>query len=91
MYKILLIFVVFLTGLAISLQGVFGINIGNILNLQGNKITNVGTPTVAGDAATKGLLDSTFNTINFQAKITGSCAVGKVIRVINQDGTVICE
>lgn len=39
-------------GLAISLQGVFGINIGSVLNLQGNKITNVGAPTAAGDVAT---------------------------------------
>lgn len=82
-------------GLAIALQGVFGLNIAGTLtgplNLGGNKITNVGAPTAVGDAATKGLIDSTFSTTSFQARVTGSCPLGKVIRVINEDGTVICE
>lgn len=54
---------VFITlGLAISLQGVFGLNIAGVLtgplNLGGNKITNVGAPTAVGDAATKGFVDT---------------------------------
>ncbi len=76
-------------GLAISLQSVFGINIGNVLNLQGFKITNVGTPTLAGDAATKGFVDSVAAAL--QTRVSGTCPAGQGIRVVNTDGTVACE
>ena len=78
-------------GLAISLQGVLGVNIGSVLNMQNLKIINLGTPTAAGDAATKGFVDSVLNTTVYQARITGSCASGQIIRVVNGDGTVICQ
>ena len=54
-----IVFAVIITlGFAVSLQGVFGVNIGSVLNLQGLKITNVGTPVNPGDAATKSYVDS---------------------------------
>ena len=56
----ILALVFFITlGLAISLQGVLGINIGSNLDL-GNlfKITKVVTPTDSGDVATKGWVES---------------------------------
>ena len=90
---IFLVVLTFLTtlGLAISLQEVLGINIGSVLNLGGNKITNLGTPTAAGDAATRGYVDTVLNTTAFQARITGSCVPGQIIRVVNGDGTVACQ
>ena len=47
-------------GLAISLQEVFGINIGSDLNfaLTGKKITGLPVPVASSDAATKGYVDS---------------------------------
>ena len=47
-------------GLAISLQEVFGINIGSDLNfaLTGKKITGLPVPVASSDAATKGYADS---------------------------------
>lgn len=66
-----------------------GVTLGGILNLQNNKIVNVGSPSLAGDVATKGFVDSTIS--GFQNRITGSCPTGKIIRVVNQDGSVLCE
>jgi len=47
-------------GLAISLQEVFGINIGSDLNfaLTGKKITGLPVPVASSDAATRGFVDS---------------------------------
>ena len=49
-------------GLAVSLQGVFGLNITGILtgplNLGTNKIINVGAPTGPGDVATWDFVNS---------------------------------
>jgi len=66
-----------------------GATFGGMLNLQGNKVTNVGVPTSAGDVATKGFVDS--QTSGLQKRVTGSCSGGQVIRIINQDGSVVCE
>jgi len=59
----ILALVFFITlGLAVSLQEVFGINIAGVLtgplNLGNNKITNLGPPTAAGDAATWDFVNS---------------------------------
>ncbi len=93
MRKILIPFIVFIfvvtLVLTVGLQDVFGINIGNVLNLQGFKITNVGTPTLAGDAATKGFVDSVAAAL--QTRVSGTCPVGQIIRVINADGSVTCS
>ena len=47
-------------GLAVSLQEVFGINIGSDLNfaLTGKKITGLPVPVASSDAATRGYVDS---------------------------------
>lgn len=66
-----------------------GATLGGILNLQGNRISNVGSPSVSGDVATKGFVDS--QTSNLQTRISGSCPAGKVIRAVNPDGSVVCE
>ena len=78
-------------GLAISLQGVLGINIGSVLNLGGNRITNLGTPLPGNpsDAATKGFVDSAASVL--QTRVSGSCPLGQGIRTVNVDGTVACE
>ncbi len=84
MRKILIPFIVFAViitlGLAISLQGVFGLNIAGILagplNLGTNKITNLGTPTLAGDATTKGYVDSAVGGGDITGVIAGSGLTG---------------
>ena len=78
-------------GLAISLQSVFGINIGSSLNFSpaGNKITNVGPPVGAGDAATWDFVNTVAS--GKQNTITGSCPIGQGIRVVAANGTVTCE
>ena len=62
--------------------------IGGTLDLKGNRISNVALPSVSGDVATKGFIDS--ETSNLQTRVSGSCP-GGVIRVINPDGSVACE
>ena len=63
---------------------------GDILNLQGNRITNVAAPVSSDDAATRGFVDSA--TSGLQQRVTGSCPdAGRIIRVINADGSVACE
>ncbi len=66
-----------------------GATFGGTLNLQGNKIINVGAPSLAGDVATKGFVDN--QTSGLQKKVSGSCPSGQIIRVINADGSVSCE
>ena len=66
-----------------------GTTLGGILNLQGNKITNVGSPSAAGDAATKGFVDS--ETSGLQTRVTGSCPVGQGVRAIAAGGSVTCQ
>jgi len=87
---LILVFAIIVTlGLAISLQEVFGINIGSVLNLQGQKIINVGAPTVAGDAATWDFVNSVAGTL--QTRVTGACGAGQVIYTVNPDGSVLCQ
>jgi len=66
-----------------------GATFGGALNLQGNRITNVGSPSGAGDVATKGFVDN--QTSGLQKKVSGSCPTGQGVRSIGSDGSVTCE
>ena len=87
-----LLLLTFLTtlGLAISLQGVFGIGIGSNLDFGGiRRIIGLPTPTGAGDAATWDFVNTVAS--GKQNTIIGSCPIGQIIRVVNGNGTVACQ
>jgi hypothetical protein len=63
----------------------------------GGTITTSGTVAVANKGITAALIaDNTIglgqiNTSQVQARITGTCAVGRYFRGVAADGTVLCE
>jgi hypothetical protein len=65
--------------------------------LTGGPITTTGTVAVANKGITTALIADNaiglgqINTSQVQARITGSCAVGKYFRGVAADGTVLCE
>jgi len=74
--------------------------ITGILDMMSNKITNVGSPTVSTDAATKGYVDSVVSTdadtldgidsTGF-AKSSQTCSVGQLVTGFDSTGNEICK
>ena len=66
-----------------------GASFGGIVDLGGNRIIKVGSPSASGDVATRGFVDS--QTSGLQTRVSGVCSGGQIIRTINLDGSVVCE
>jgi hypothetical protein len=58
---------------------------------SGGDITSVVVGTGLTGGGTTGAVTVSANTAVLQSRVTGTCAVGSTIRVINTDGTVLCQ
>jgi len=73
------------------------VNVGTGSGLTGGPITATGTISIAtGGVTSTHIADGAVGSVDVnpaqvQLRITGSCASGNSIRVVNQDGTVTCE
>jgi len=82
-------------GIGTTNPGSYKLNVGGdtkisgILDMATHRITNLDEPVEDSDAVTKGYVSAALS--SYQLRVSGTCPSGSSIRVINADGTVVCE